>query len=385
MNRAMFAAALGVLVSVAEAQGPPPARVRFDTVREESVERQRQVTGQLRASRDAKAAAREPGRVVAMLVDVGDRVAEGQPLARLDDALVQLELRRIDADLEAMERSVDEFRALAEKAGLDITRLERAVNDGGVSATELEDARIAAAAARARSARAEADLAAIRASRDRIVQQLADLEIMAPFTGAIVAKLTEVGEWIDVGDAVVEVMQLDPIDAWLEVPESYVDDLDRVPTVVIDVDSVDQHVPGTEVVVVARANELARTFPVRVRLSNPSGTLKPGMSVSAELPTGLQESVVTVHKDALLRDDAGTYVYFDAGGVAMPARVDRLWGAGERVVIRSAMLRSGMRVVTEGNERLFPSQPLIDIDAPAPASAAQSSAEEKSEPTKKGG
>jgi len=253
-----------------------------------------------------------------------------------------------------------------------------------VSPTELEDARITQAAALARAARAEADVAATAAVRARVVQRIGDAEVRAPFAGSVVAKLTEVGEWIDVGEAVVEIVQLDPIDAWLEVPEGDVDDLDRVPTVMIDVEPVGRTVSGSDVAIVARANELARTFPVRVRVPNTDGVLKPGMSVSAQIPTGENESVTTVHKDALLRDDAGTFVFFDAEGVAMPARVERLWGSGDRVVIRSAMLRAGMRVVTEGNERMFPGQPLIDIDAPAPGPTTKTPTNEQDDSARKG-
>jgi RND family efflux transporter MFP subunit len=367
MNRLAMVVCVAVMQSVAIGQGPPPARVRLDEVREQVVERQRQVTGQLRASRGAQAASREEGRVEAVLVDVGDAVAAGQPMVRLDGTLMRLELAKIDADIEALERTVDEAAALSTQAELQVTRRERAVREGGVSATELEDARTALAAAAARAARAEADVTAARSTRDRIRQRIEDLEVRAPFAGSVVAKLVEVGEWIDTGDAVVELVELDPIDAWLEVPERYIDDVESASSIEVVVESLGVSVVGAEVAIVAQANELSRTFPVRVRVPNVSGALKPGMSVSAMIPTGLRENAVTVRKDALLRDDAGTFVYFDAGGMAMAARVERLWGVGDRVVIRSDALRPGMKVVIEGNERMYPTQPIVDIDAPPAA------------------
>jgi RND family efflux transporter MFP subunit len=280
---------------------------------------------------------------------------------------MRLELAKIDADIEALERTVDEAAALSTQAELQVTRRERAVREGGVSATELEDARTALAAAAARAARAEADVTAARSTRDRIRQRIEDLEVRAPFAGSVVAKLVEVGEWIDTGDAVVELVELDPIDAWLEVPERYIDDVESASSIEVVVESLGVSVVGAEVAIVAQANELSRTFPVRVRVPNVSGALKPGMSVSAMIPTGLRENAVTVRKDALLRDDAGTFVYFDAGGMAMAARVERLWGVGDRVVIRSDALRPGMKVVIEGNERMYPTQPIVDIDAPPAA------------------
>lgn len=377
MNRLVLALGVMVGVGTAVAQGPPPARVRLDEVRQESVERQRQVTGQLRASRAARVASREEGRVVEMLIDIGDTVTTGQPMVRLDDTLLRLQLVELDANLDALERSVEEVKALADQAALEVTRREHAVREGGVSATELEDARIGQAAAGARAARAEAAVASARALRARTVQRIEDMEIRAPFPGSVVTKLVEAGEWIDQGNAIAEIVQLDPIDAWLEVPEGYIDDLERSSGLTVMVPSVNASVESVAVAIVDRANELARTFPVRVRLANASGLLRPGMSVNADVPTGDTETVLTIRKDALLRDDAGTFVFFDAGGMAMAARVERLWGVGERVVVRSNTLRPGMRVVVEGNERMFPMQPLVDIDAPPPATtdAGGSSAE----------
>ena len=52
---------------------------------------------------------------------------------------------------------------------------------------------------------------------------------------------------------------------------------------------------------------------------------------------------------------------FDAGGVAAVAPVQVEFAAGDRMVIREGALRPGMRVVVEGNERIFPGQPLIEL------------------------
>ena len=72
-------------------------------------------------------------------------------------------------------------------------------------------------------------------------------------------------------------------------------------------------------------------------------------------------------KDAVIRTDAGTIAYFDAGGVGAVLPVQLVFAVGDRYVIREAGgWNPGMRVVVEGNERLFPGQPLnIVNDAPA--------------------
>ena len=67
-------------------------------------------------------------------------------------------------------------------------------------------------------------------------------------------------------------------------------------------------------------------------------------------------------KDAVLRNDAGAFVYINRGGVAQVAPIERRFSVGDRVVIRSAAVREGTEVVVVGNERLFPGQPLRVVE-----------------------
>lgn len=90
------------------------------------------------------------------------------------------------------------------------------------------------------------------------------------------------------------------------------------------------------------------------------------MSVLGRVPTGAMDPVMTVAKDAILRDDAGAFLYFDAGGVAAVARLEIRYAVGERIVVRSGRLSEGVGTVVEGNERVFPGQPLLIMRDPTP-------------------
>lgn len=349
--------------------GPPPALVRLDPVLEQSVETRRGITGNLRAVRDAAVASEEPGRVVELLVDEGDLVDQGDPIARLDTALIELEAEQIMGEIAAHEALARARRADVRQAELDLERLQRAADRAGVSANEVEDARVALDGRIAQVVEAEADARAARARLSRVRERINRMTTVAPFAGQVINVHTELGEWIAEGGTVADLVSLERIDAWLEVPESIIASVRRSgePVELRIAALPNTTIASNDIAIVNAADPLARTFPVRVRLDNPANALAPGMSVTALLPTGTTNAAVTVHKDALLRDDAGSFVYFDAGGTAMPARVERLWATGQRVAIRSQSLAPGMRVVIEGNERLFPSQPINDIGASTPA------------------
>ncbi len=336
--------------------------VRVDPVLSESVVQQRRVTGDLRAVRRSMVAAEQAGRVVELLLEEGDFVEVGQRIAQLDSSLMRLEIARREAEITAFEAIVGERDAEVEQEQLDLERLQNALSSNAVSATEVENAKIALRSAEARVAQARADVLSARAALDEAQERLSKMTIVAPFSGAVVRKETELGQWLGEGDTVVQIVQTDVLDAYVDVPESFIGAVTGESEIRVHITALERDITAGSISVIASGDTLARTFPVRIRLENEDGALRPGMSVTAYIPTGASENALTVHKDAVLRDDAGTFVYMNANGQAMPVRVSRLWAVGDRIVVQSGMLEAGMQLVVEGNERLYPTALLSVIN-----------------------
>jgi len=367
MKRRMALGAIGLAASsgAAAAQptdGPPPARVRVAPALMQEVEPRREVTGELRAQKRSLVAAEESGLVVEVAVEEGDEVDAGQMLARLDRRTAELELVRRKAVVRIEEGKLHERQVEFEQAARDLRRIEGLVEKNSATQSELEDAQSEVDAWRARIEQAEAEVASAKADVALIEDRLENLMVRAPFDGVIVSQRAEAGEWLTVGDVLVEMVAYVVIDAWIDVPQEYVQ---RMTTggreITIEIDAIDGSRSAPVHRVVPAADPLSRMFPVVVRLENPDGALRPGMSVVGRAPTGERRAMLTVPKDALLRDAAGAYVYFDAGGRAAVARVVPLFAIGDRQVVRSTDLSGGVQVVIEGNERLFPGQPLTIV------------------------
>ncbi len=373
--------ALLVLTPGAFAQGPPPAKVVLDGVRAERVQQRRSVTGELRAVRRSILAAEEEGLVIQLDVDAGDSVRAGDVIARLDDELAQIELDRANAEVVTARAVVSERKANLERDERDVERIETAMNRGSVSPTELDRVRTAAASSEARLNEAESEVRRAEIDLRRAQKRVDDMVIVAPFDGRLVAKRTEVGQWVSRGDEIVELVELRRIEAWIDVPERFIGvmqsrlaDATTPTTINVQVRALEEPVSGPVIAIVPDADPLSRLFPVRVLLENKGERLKPGMSATALVPTGEMRDAITIHKDAVLRDDAGSYVYFDAGGMAMPARIEVEFAFDDRLVIRPGQLQPGMNIVVRGNERMFPTQPLniigmLDGSPPPPPPA----------------
>jgi RND family efflux transporter MFP subunit len=371
MSAALLAALLLAPASRGQSGGMPPSPVMVEEARLETAEQWREVTGELRAARRALLATEEEGLVVALELQEGDQVKAGQVVARHRDTRAKLDVARAEADLAVKAAMVAEREADIDKARRDVARMEELQARSSAAGAEVEDKKILLKAAEARLTAAKADVDSARSALDWAKERMARMVISAPFAATVTMKRTEVGQWVKQGESLVEVVALDQIDARLDVPEAYINQLAASHAPVrIRLTSTGEIVEAPVSAIVPDADQRSRLFPVRVRVQNPGERLRPGLSVVALVPTGKNEPTLTVPKDAILRNDAGEYVLFNAGGTAAPAPVKSLYPVGERMAVSSTALRPGVQVIVEGNERLFPGMPIAPTVRPGKTPAA---------------
>ncbi|GAB4383399.1 MAG: efflux RND transporter periplasmic adaptor subunit [Phycisphaerales bacterium] len=368
--RAAAALALAVMTGSTpgqpgQAPTEPRARVRLAPVVQEAIEQKRQVTGDVVPISRSQLAAQEPGLVIAINVREGDAVNKGDLVARLDPDRLQLDLAEAKASVLAAEAKVAEEEALAAQAARDRDRVRAMLAMESGSAPELDRAESLAAAEAARLEQARAQLAIAQARERLIEKRLSDLEIRAPFAGRVTQKHTEVGQWLRAGDPVIELVALDPIEIRVDVPERYISRAMQAEHVSVLLPALGREIDAKVVGVIPQGDMRSRLFPLRLLAENTQSLVQPGMSAIGLVPTSERTMTLLISKDALLQGETGSYVFFDGGGRAAVAPVERLFAVGDRLAVRSAVLRAGMNVVVDGNERLRPGQALEAINDPA--------------------
>jgi RND family efflux transporter MFP subunit len=364
------------------------------------------------------------GRVVALPITEGDWVAQGEPLCRLLTQTIEIELAAAEAELKLRQQEYEELkngsrpeeiaqararleetRATMVFAKDKLTRTQR-LFESRISASreELDQALSQAQAAEQMflAAQASYELAVKGPRQERVLQAQARMEqaqqqrnllmdrlekftIRAPFDGYVVARHTEQGAWIRSGDAVAEVVAIDPMEVTVHVPESQIGGLQHV---LVAADAAGQPVRadvriaalGPEVFsgevarIVPQADLKARTFPVKLHVANPREgrwhRLKAGMLAQVTLPVGPPVQATLVPKDALVLGGPFPQVLVlapsGAGQAVRAVPVEVGLAQGTWIAVRG-QVTAGDRVVVRGNERLRDGQRvevLSVLDAP---------------------
>ncbi len=308
------------------------------------------LTGSVTAQRRAELSPRVSGLVARIAADVGDRVRAGQLLLELDDELARLAHQRDLAQLEEAQTRVREAQRLHREA-------RSLVDKAFLPETRLSASRAEVDIARATALRIEAQT---RESAERVARH----RVAAPFDGVIARRSAEVGEWVDTGDELFELVATEPLRIDVQVPQERFAELDDGTPVVVMPDAL----PGTRLAgrIAARVpvgDATARTFLVRVLVDDAGGGIAPGMSAHVQFALGAASGAVAVPRDALLRHPDGrteVWIAREDGDGRLTARRREVHVArtlGERIEVGEG-LSPGERVVIRGNERLQEGQAL---------------------------
>lgn len=320
-----------------EVEPAEPARERAVPVRTVVVQPETAVEildlpADLGPDRRAVLAAEVAGTVESLEVEEGQRVAAGTQLATVDTR--------------ALEQAVAEARAVYERALDEHNRAEALFEKRSVTRSDLV------------AARSERDVAEARLASAEL--QLDKSRLEAPWAGMVSATRVETGDYVVPGQAMIELVDVDPLEVRAPVPASDVPFVKVGEPVTIHVSSFpDAELTGTVVRLAAELDEAARTLDLEAEIANPDGRLRPGMLARIQIPRRTIEGALLVPIQALidLEDRQVVYVVEGDGDTAHAERRTVQLGAtiGERVVVEQG-ITPGDRVIVQGQSRVAPGQ-----------------------------
>ncbi len=310
---------------------------RLETVPVERSELQETLVldGVIEAVQQSTVSAQTSGTVQKLPFDVDDSVVAG-------DLIVQLESSEQRARVNQAQGSRDEAQAALANAQQQFDRIEAVHERGLVSRQEFDQARNNLAAARARLERADAALAEAR-------EQLSYTRITAPYGGILTERHVEIGESVSPGQPLLSGLSLEQLRVVVDLPQQYADlaRRDRQAKVTL----ADGRVLETGAMTFyPYANPATHTFRLRMRLSEPNGSLFPGMLVKVGIPVASRCALWIPESSLVRRSELrAVFVLDDQGtprlrqvrtGMEQDGRLEILAGLseGEQVVVNPVEL-----------------------------------------------
>lgn len=294
--------------------GGPPGEMQLPvetiTLKPQALAAGLQTVGSLRADESVVVRPEVAGRIKRIHFTEGGRVAAGQALFTLDGSLAQASLNEASANL-ANSRAAD-------------ARAGQLVGEKLIARADYDRTRAALGVDQARVASAQT--------------ALSKMTLRAPFSGQIGLREVSVGEFVSVGQDLVTLVRLDPIEVDFSIPESALAQLRNGQKLTLTVDAFPADTFGGEIVAIDPVVDLnSRSAKVRAQIPNPDGRLRPGQFAKLQLDTGSDNAgALLVPEQALMQDGDTRFVYTVVDGKA------------KKTVIKTGARVPGLVQVVEG-------------------------------------
>lgn len=283
------------------------------------------------------------GRVTQMLVNLGQTVKTGDPLAQIHSSelsAAQLAFIKSRSQAELFKRNVQRAETLFQADVISAAELQRRQNEYDVAAAET---------------RAALDQLRVLGMSPRSIERLSQTGaidsnawVSATLSGVVVDRKVATGQVVQPSDAMFVVANLQRVWAVAQVPEQQVSQVKAGQSVMIEVPALDnEKLVGKLIFVGQTVNPDTRTVLVRTELDNRDGRLKPAMLASMLIQSSPQNRLA-IPASAVVREEDEDHVFVEQSSGQF--RLTRVKLAseqdGHRVVHEG--LNSGMRIVTKG-------------------------------------
>jgi RND family efflux transporter MFP subunit len=333
------------------------------------------VQGTLIEDESAELGAKVAGRIKEVMVDLGTRVDEGQPVARLDTEEFDLRVQQAEAQVAQARATLGlkgntpddkldptkaapvlQEMALLEEARLNFNRVRGASGKAVFTQEEIQTRQAALHVAEARyssslnAVQEQVALLALRRSELALaVQNQHDAVLKAPFVGIIQQKHVAPGSYVSVGQPVVMLMRIDPLRFRAGVPERAAVGVSVGQTVKIFLDG--QPAPiEVKISRISPALDLSsRALMIEADVENGESRWRSGLFAEGEILVDAQQQALTVPVSSVVAFGGVEKVWTVKGDKAEPRPV-RIGRRDARFVEILGGLSAGDVVLSDGRQ-----------------------------------
>lgn len=292
---------------------------------------------------------RVAGRLADVLVREGDRVTEGQVLARFETTELQAKFNERQSALEAA-------RADARWTARDRSDKETLANRNIVSQSAADQARATAENRASMVSVAEAQLEVAR-------KNLADAEVKAPFDGVVGERLANQGESLPIDGRILALLDTSHVEIAAQMPAADVIRMKVGQVANVTLEGFGDRVFTGKITRISPTTQAgSRSIPVYVEITDRHEALRGGLFGTGSVTVQEKGHALAVPSSAMRKADQGDYVLVVENGVLVrkPVGAVRTWSRGELVEVKG--LESGMTVVSAPLPGLQAGQPVKIVE-----------------------
>lgn len=293
-------------------------------------------SGDLRARFQTMIAAEIAGRVTELSVDEGGAVAEGQVVIKIDP-----ERRRLD--LSAAQARLAQARANFRQETSKVERVRKLRSENISSVERLEEAETALLLA-------ESSVRAEEAAVGVATRALKDASVSAPFAGLVAKRSIELGEFVQPGTELFELVSMDPLDVIFNLPELESQQVTVGQHVQVTVAApADKTFDAVVTFIAPTVDPGTRTLRVKAEIDNDERILRPGLFARIHVGTDERKSVLMVPEEALVQREGSAWLFLvGEGDRVRRVQVETGQQSKGRIEVRGA-ISAGDRVVQRGH------------------------------------
>ena len=279
--------------SAGPAGPPPPLAVSAHVAAHQILDNEVYATGTLIANDMVAIRPEVAGKLIYLNIPEGQTVAKGQLIAKVNDADLKAQVRKLQVQMEVAQSKEERAKKLLAVNGLSIEEYEDALNNLNVLKAEVE-----------------------------YLQTLIDkTEIRAPFSGRLGFKLISDGSYVSPNDVLTNLHQVNPIKLEFSIPERYAPEIRTGNTVDFKVDGFSQEFKATVYAIEPAIDVNSRSVVLRAKADNGANLLKPGAFARIELITSRTDKAIMVPTQAVIPILKGQQVLTAVNGEVVPKKV----------------------------------------------------------------
>lgn len=322
-------------------------------------------SGVFEPNRESKLSAELQGKINAIYCDAGSIVAQGQKLVQLDAALLQQQLNAVNVQIqnakaeyevqlqtnqiqiEALKADVRRFTVLAQNDAIQGIQLEKTQQQ----LQTAENQRVAILH--------QSGLKTAEAQKANIEAQINKTSILAPFSGIITAKLSEIGAFAAPGIPLLQLTDIATLKFTINVAESELYQFRTGQTYTIGLDALpDTQLQGRITLIGSKSN-MGNSFPVQFMVTNTkASSVKAGMFGKVQIPHSNSQKGIVIPASVVVGSAEQPQVFTVKNGSAALTNITISKRTGDKVVVANG-LQEGDIIITNGFINLFEGATII--------------------------